>query len=113
MSRYKLHFPLSSRFWRRLSPALAAVSVAGALVLVACAPAPVQEMSEARQAIEAARAAGAEQYARPQLDEAHSLLDTAQEMLNDRRFRDARRSASQARDAAIRARETAETADQE
>ena len=63
--------------------------------------------NEARQAIEAARAAGAEQHARPQLDEANSLLDTAQQMLNDRRFRDAKRSASQARDAAIRARETA------
>lgn len=111
MSRHKLHFPLFARSWRRLTPALAAVCAAG--LLVACAPAPVQEMSEARQAIEAARAAGAEQYAQPQLDEAHSLLDTAQEMLNDRRFRDARRSASQARDAAIRARETAEAATQE
>ena len=83
------------------------------VLLAGCAPAPVQEMSEARQAIEAARAAGAEQYARPQLDEAHSLLDTAQQMLNDRRFRDARRSASQARDAAIRARETAEAVSDE
>jgi hypothetical protein len=78
------------------------------LALVSCAPAPVQEMSEARQAIDAARAAGAEQYAPEQLDEAHSLLDSAQRMLNSRRFRDARRSASQARDAAIRAREAAE-----
>jgi hypothetical protein len=83
------------------------------VLLAGCALAPVQEMSEARQAIEAARAAGAEQYARPQLDEAHSLLDTAQQMLNDRRFRDAKRSASQARDAAIRARETAESVPRE
>ena len=81
--------------------------------LVACAPAPVQQMSEARQAIEAARAAGAGQYAPEQLEEANSLLDTAQQLLNDRRFRDARRSASQARDAAIRARETAEAASEE
>ena len=79
-----------------------------AALMSACAPAPVQEMSEARQAIDSARAAGAEQHAKEQLDEAHSLLDTAQQMLNDRLFRDARRSASQARDAAIRARETAE-----
>ncbi|MGD2075065.1 MAG: DUF4398 domain-containing protein [Gammaproteobacteria bacterium] len=78
------------------------------MLLVACAPAPVQEMSEARQAIDAARAAGAGQYAPEQLDDAHSLLDEAQQLLNERRFRDARRSASQARDAAIRARETAE-----
>lgn len=102
----KLQLSSFRRFRHGLARALCALSVA--TLLLACAPAPVQEMSEARQAIDAARAAGAEQYAEPQLDEANSLLDTAQQLLNDRRFRDARRSASQARDAAIRARETAE-----
>jgi hypothetical protein len=106
MPRHKLHFLFVRRFGHPLWQWCSALVVAA--LLVGCAPAPVQEMSEARQAIEAARAAGAEQHARPQLDEAHSLLDTAQQMLNHRRFRDARRSASQARDAAIRARETAE-----
>ena len=80
---------------------------------VACAPAPVQEMSEARQAIEAARAAGAEQRAVDQFEKAQSLLKTAQDMLNDRRFRDARRSAAQARDEAILARETAQQVSEE
>jgi len=61
----------------------------------ACRTAPVQEMSEARQAIEAARAAGAEQYANTELGQALSSLKTAEQMLNDRRFRDARRSARQ------------------
>lgn len=75
---------------------------------VACGAAPVQEMSEARQAIEAARAAGAERYAVDQYEKARSLLETAQDLLNDRRFRDARRSAAQARDEAIQARETAQ-----
>ncbi len=108
MSRFKQHFSSFHCLRRGLAQGLCALFVSA--LFVGCAPAPVQEMSEARQAIDAARAAGAEQHARPQLDEAHSLLDTAQEMLNDRRFRDAKRSASQARDAAIRARETAEAA---
>ncbi len=75
-----------------------------------CKTAPVQEMSEARQAIEAARAAGAEQYANQELDQALSSLKKAEQMLNDRRFRDARRSARQARDEAIHAREAAQEA---
>ncbi len=75
-----------------------------------CKTAPVQEMSEARQAIEAARAAGAEQYANQELGQAMTSLKAAEQMLNDRRFRDARRSAQQARDEAIRAREAAQEA---
>ena len=75
-----------------------------------CKTAPVQEMSEARQAIEAARAVGAEQYADTALKRALSSLKTAEQMLNDRRFRDARRSARQARDEAIQARQAAQDA---
>ncbi len=85
----------------------------GLSVVVACGSAPVQEMSEARQALEAARVAGAEQHAVEQYGRAQSLLETAQQMLNDRRFRDARRSASQARDEAILAREAAQHVHQE
>ena len=77
---------------------------------LACRSAPVQEMSEARQAIDAARAAGAVQYANPELEQALTSLKTAEEMLNDRRFRDARRSARQARDEAIVARQAAQEA---
>ncbi len=86
-------------------------SVIALLTLVtACGSAPVQEMSEARQAIEAARAAGAEQYAAEQYDRAQSLLKTAEDMLNERHFRKARDSAAKARDEAILARETAQQA---
>lgn len=80
---------------------------------LACRTAPVQEMSEARQAIDAARAAGAAQYANPELEQALSSLKTAEEMLNERRFRDARRNAQQARDEAIHARQTAQDASAE
>ena len=80
---------------------------------LACRSAPVQEMSEARQAIDSARAAGAEQYANTELEQALTSLKTAEEMLNDRRFRDARRSARQARDEAILARQAAQDANVE
>ena len=77
-------------------------------LLVACGTAPVQEMSEARQAIAAARAAGARDYASEQYNRAESLLKTAEHMLNNRHYDKARESANQARDEAIRARETAQ-----
>jgi len=80
---------------------------------LACGSAPVQEMSEARQAIDAARAAGAEQYAHIKLEQARSTLKTAEQLLSDRRFRDARRSARQARDEAIVARQAAQDANTE
>ncbi len=78
------------------------------VTMAACGTAPVQEMSEARQAIEAARIAGAEQHAGERFEHARTLLKDAQQLLNDRRFRDARRSATQARDEAILAREVAQ-----
>jgi len=86
--------------------------IAGGLLLilvVACGSAPVQEMSEARQAIESARVAGAEQHAPEQYERARTLLKTAEHMLNERHFRKARESAASARDEAIRAREAAQT----
>jgi hypothetical protein len=105
MSRFK-SVPAFSLFSRR--PAVWLMLGIMVLLGVACGAAPVQEMSEARQAIEAARVAGAEQYAGERFERARSLLETAQQMLNDRRFRDARRSAAQARDEAILAREAAQ-----
>jgi len=80
-----------------------------ALVLVtACSSAPVQEMSEARQAIEAARVAGAEQHAAERYRKARSLLETAEDMLNQHHYSKARKSAALARDEAIGAREAAQ-----
>jgi hypothetical protein len=61
--------------------------------LAACAGAPVQEMSNARQAIKAARDAGADKAAPQTLHEAQALLDRAQDNLQRRAYRDARRDA--------------------
>ncbi|MGH8174960.1 MAG: DUF4398 domain-containing protein [Steroidobacter sp.] len=71
--------------------------------LVACAGAPVQEMSNARQAIKAARDAGAEKSAPEKLSEAQALLDRAQDSLQRRAYRDARRDAVAARGKAAEA----------
>jgi PBP1b-binding outer membrane lipoprotein LpoB len=69
---------LISKFLRLNQPIRASILVA-ALLLSACATLPpVQEMSDARQAIAAAREAGAENYAASQLIQAQELLATAE-----------------------------------
>jgi Domain of unknown function (DUF4398) len=77
-------------------------------VLAGCGSAPVQEMSEARQAIEAARVAGAPQHAPTSYARARALLKSAEDMLNQHHFRKARENAAMARDEAIEAREAAQ-----
>ena len=81
-------------------PAILAVAV---LALAACAGAPVQEMSNARQAIRAARDAGAEKAAPQKLNEAEALLNRAEDSLERRAYREARRNAIAARDKAAEA----------
>lgn len=71
--------------------------------MVGCAGAPVQEMSNARQAIKAARDAGADQVAPQKLGEAQSLLEQAEASLQKGDYRNARRSAVQARGRATEA----------
>lgn len=67
------------------------------LGVVACTAAPVQEMSNARQAIRAAREAGADKLAPQTLSEAEALLSRAEDHLQKRAYRDARRDALAAR----------------
>ena len=95
---------------RRLTlPLLAAVLlVAG--VLAGCAGAPVQEMSDARQAVRAADKAGAEEYAPELMAEAERLLASARSNLYKGEYRQARDDAERARDKAMEARRTAEQA---
>lgn len=68
---------------------------------------PVQEMSDARQAIRAAERAGAAHAAPEVLAQARELLERAQAGLESGAFTDARQSALDARHHAMRARERA------
>ena len=58
---------------------------------------PVQEMSDARQAIAAAKEAGAEQTAPEDLRAAEAFLDSAQRRLSERAYAQARHDALQAK----------------
>jgi len=64
---------------------------------------PVQEMSDARQAIAVAKSAGAAQFAAADLREAEAFLESAQSKLADHAYSQARRDALQARDKALEA----------
>ncbi len=76
------------------------------LMATACETAPpVQEMSDARQAIAVAREAGAEAHAAEELFEAEKYLKSAEQKLNEEKYADARRDALQAKSKAQSARE--------
>lgn len=88
----------SLRRWiLRSIPALSCVAALG------CSTAPVQEMSNARQAIRAARDAGADKAAPQTLTEAQALLEQAEASLQRRSYREARRNAVSARSKATEA----------
>jgi ElaB/YqjD/DUF883 family membrane-anchored ribosome-binding protein len=80
------------------------------VVLSACSGAPVQEMSDARQAIRAAQAAGAADKAPEELGRAQALIDEAQRRLSRHDYKEAEKHAVQAREEAVRALETARAA---
>ena len=68
------------------------------LLLAACETAPpVQEMSDARQAITVAREAGAADLAAAELAEAEKYLQNAEEKLDDEEYREARNAALEAK----------------
>lgn len=80
----------------------------GALAIVtSCANAPVQEMSDARQAVRSAEEAGAMRYSPQQLQAALQLLEQAQSSLEAGAYLSARRLALEAREKAIQARKEA------
>ncbi len=72
-------------------------------LLSACAGVPVQEMSDARQAVEAARQADARIYAPEELQAAENLLQRAEEALTEGYYRQAREDAEAAREQAVSA----------
>lgn len=74
------------------------VLLATLLMAAACETAPpVQEMSDARQAIAVAREVGAETHATEELSEAERHLQSAEQQLNARHYSDARRYALEAK----------------
>ncbi len=90
----------SSRLSLLLRSTLFAVSLAAA----GCQTAPpVQEMSDARQAIMVAKEAGAAEHAADDFLEAVSFLESAEEALNHREYTRARRDALQAKSKALEA----------
>jgi len=74
-----------------------------------CAGAPVQEMSNARQAVKAAERAGAAAAAPQLMGEARQLLKSAESHLRHGDYRDARDEAELARTRAVEARRVAES----
>lgn len=71
-----------------------------AAVLSACAGLPAQEMSDARQALLAARAAGAQRVVPATLEDAQARLQRAEAALRIHDYREARREAVEAGDRA-------------
>ena len=83
-------------------------------LLYACGTAaPVQEMSDARQAIAAAKEAGAENHAAEDLRAAEAFLDSAQRNLSERAYGSARRDATLAKEKARKALEVSEGSDKQ
>ncbi len=86
-------------------------AVHAGLFLAACATSPpVQEMSDARQAIAAAEEARAADFARERLDDARRFLETAEQQLRDEQYGAARLNAIRARNRAVEALEASQEA---
>jgi hypothetical protein len=80
------------------------------LLLAACETAPpVQEMSDARQAITVAREAGAADLAAAELAAAEKYLQNAEDRLDDHEYREARNAALEAKLRAQKALQLSET----
>ena len=91
-------------------PLLLAFALLSGAVVSGCAGAPVQEMSNARQAVRAAEHAGAAAAAPEVMGEAKQLLKSAESHLRRGDYRTARDQAELARTKAVEARGLAETA---
>ena len=81
--------------------------LSAALLLGACASAPIQEMSDARQAIQAAKSIGASEENQANLNKATQFLKQAEEALEVGEYKQARVHALAARQEAIQAQQFA------
>ena len=99
------------RYLIRISPTLIAMMLGVMLGVAACETTPpVQEMSDARMAIDVAKKAGAAQHAPYHLRAAEQYLASARELAGEKDFNQARRDAKQARMKAIDALRASEAA---
>jgi hypothetical protein len=89
---------------------LYAMTIAMLVLVGGCESLPVQEMSDARQAIMAAREAGAEEHAGQQLIAAETSLRNAEQSLGAKSYSVAQREAMQAKSLAIEALRISEAA---
>lgn len=85
----------------RLSHFLRVTVLAALLAIVGCQSAPVQEMSDARQAITVAQKAGAEELAPNDLKAAMDYLESAEGFINQHRYDKARSEAVNAKASAL------------
>ena len=97
-------------FMRRFKLLLLLGTLTAAGIVAGCAGAPLQEMSDARQAIRAAERAGAARHAPEPLAEAKQLVEQARSSMQKREYREAREEAERARERAVEARRAAEAA---
>lgn len=98
------------QFIRRFALPFLLLALCTAPMLGGCAGMPLQQMSDARQAIRAAEHAGAEKHAPELLGEARGLVETARESMHKGEYRAARDDAERARNKAMEARRVAEAA---
>jgi hypothetical protein len=103
----------SNRASRRAAGRISGIAVLLALLSACETTAPVQEMSDARQAIQVAREAGAEAHAKMELQEALDHLQSAERELSAEEYKEARRDALLAKAKAIQARDRSKSAQSE
>jgi len=77
------------------------------LSINACASAPVQEMSDARQAIQVAKSVGVDEHTQSNLVQAKKLLKKAEHALHSGEYKEARVNALAARQEALQAQQFA------
>ena len=95
---------------RRYTLPLLLAALLGGATLAGCAGAPLQEMSDARQAVRAAERAGAAKHAPEPLAEARQLVEQARLNMQKGEYKAAREDAEKAREKATEARRLAEAA---
>jgi len=87
--------------YRKIAIALTYLTVL--VALVSCVSAPVQEMSDARQAIQAAKESNPSGNSQENLIKAESLLKEAEAALESGEYKKAKLTATEARNEAIKA----------